>query len=1035
MIRPESIEVIEGISVLWAPFADPLSRTHWSGLLIFAVVALAIGLRTMPFKTILMRVWETINHPSSRLDIQLLLGRQLLSFVSLAPTFFSAWWLSTKFVRWLDARFIAPDLSLWSDTAVAVVYSITLFVIWDLSRFVVHLCMHRLPILWRFHQVHHSAEILTPLTFHRIHPFESLLYTIRSVLVTGLMAGIFYWLFRSQLSQLTLWGVPAIGFVLNAILGNFRHSHIWISFPSAVERWFLSPAQHQLHHSIEPEHYGKNYGTWLAIWDRMLGSLLSTDKRPSQYGVPLGERNHRFNLISAWFGPIGSRLGPSALLLCVFSPLAAHADEDASSETKETQDEVGEDGSIIVYSNQTRVLEAGAAYRLDEADLSTFEYDDVMRALEALPGISTRGEDGFGLRPNIGIRGANSDRSAKVTLMEDGILLAPAPYAAPAAYYFPMSTRLAGIEVFKGAAATRYGPQTVGGALNVLTRPIPDEKSGYADVSAGLYRSGKVHAWAGGQGEHLGVLIEGVRLRSDGFKTLDSGGGTGFHRSELMLKAMARPHADLRLQLKLGYAAEESEETYLGLTETDFQRSPYRRYSASGLGLMRWQRTQAELSLNSSIGTKLQLKSTAYHHYLTRAWMKLNAFQNGPDLHDLLTTDPQSGQGAVFLDVLKGEQDSSSDQRMMIGTNDRQFHSYGWQNTVFWSQGLHNSNLELGLRLHADDVIRVHTQAPYDMLAGEPSRTDEPLETTLDSDASARALAIYAHEDLNVLPKWHLYPSARLEVIQSQMRIVGVDDTPAIVRQTILPGFGTLVSLNKWSDIFAGVYRGFSPVAPGQPEEIEPEFSWNSEAGLRFYESRRTAEVTGFFNDYQNITGQCTLSAGCDEDDINRQFNGGRVWIYGLESLAGVEPLLGKGWTLPLKSTYTFTRSRFLSAFSSNFSQFGDVDIADSLPYVAEHQASLHAGLVHSKGGVHIGTTYRSAMLDQAGRFNDDTIEIPQLLLVDLAAQWRLIEDFELYTSIQNATNQQQIVSWRPYGARPNAPFQAMIGLKWLPRT
>ena len=137
-----------------------------------------------------------------------------------------------------------------------------------------------------------------------------------------------------------------------------------------------------------------------------------------------------------------------------------------------------------------------------------------------------------------------------------------------------------------------------------------------------------------------------------------------------------------------------SEETYLGLTEADFQQSPYRRYSSSSEGLMRWQRSQAELSLNGSIGTNLQLKSTVYHHYLTRAWTKLNAFQNGPDLHELLASDPQSGQGAVFLDVLKGEQDSSTDQRLLIGTNDRQFHSYGWQNTLFWSQGLNKSNLE-----------------------------------------------------------------------------------------------------------------------------------------------------------------------------------------------------------------------------------------------------------------------------------------------------------------------------------------------------
>ena len=252
----------------------------------------------------------------------------------------------------------------------------------------------------------------------------------------------------------------------------------------------------------------------------MAGSLLSTDERPTQYGVPLAERNHRFNIVSAWFGPLLTHWGPSAMILCFIFPAVANADDnDGGTEPEQPQTEPSEDGSIIVYSSETRVLEAGAAYRLDEDELSTFEYDDVMRALEALPGISTRGEDGFGLRPNIGIRGANSDRSAKVTLMEDGILLAPAPYAAPAAYYFPMSTRLAGLEVFKGAAATRYGPQTVGGAWNVLTRPIPTE-NGYADVSAGLYRSGKVHAWAGGQNDRYGVLVEGVNLRSDGFKNL-----------------------------------------------------------------------------------------------------------------------------------------------------------------------------------------------------------------------------------------------------------------------------------------------------------------------------------------------------------------------------------------------------------------------------------------------------------------------------------------------------------------------------------
>src|SRR5690606_26306123 len=116
---------------------------------------------------------------------------------------------------------------------------------------------------------------------------------------------------------------------------------------------------------------------------------------------------------------------------------------------------------------------AGSAHRIDEEQLERFEDDNVHRVLMRVPGVYVRGEDGYGLRPNIGLRGASSDRSKKITLMEDGVLLAPAPYSAPAAYYFPLTTRMVGVEVFKGPSAIRYGPNTIGGAINMLSRRIP----------------------------------------------------------------------------------------------------------------------------------------------------------------------------------------------------------------------------------------------------------------------------------------------------------------------------------------------------------------------------------------------------------------------------------------------------------------------------------------------------------------------------------------------------------------------------------
>lgn len=1033
------------LGVIIEPFIDPLSRTHWLGLLIFCFVGCLYLYRHLPPKGVKRWFIEIVRHPSVGLDLQLLLGRQTLRFLITGPTLFSAWWVSTRLVRALDAYTGPPEFSELSPVFIAILYSGTLFIVWDLSRYVVHFCMHRFSFLWAFHQVHHSAEVLTPLTFHRIHPVESLFYSIRSVLTTGFVAGIFYWIFRGQLSQMTIFGVPAIGFSLNILFGNFRHSHVWISFPAWLERWIMSPAQHQLHHSSDRRHHGRNYGTWLSIWDRLFKTLMTAEERPEHYGIPAEERNHEFTLVSAWLSPFRALLPLFIFGVCfVMGAQPANAEEgnspsdseptDDSSESSDSTDKEppSSDGSIIIYASDARILEAGAAYQITEEQLSAFEYDDIERALGRVPGISTRGEDGFGLRPNIGIRGANSDRSAKVTLMEDGVLLAPAPYAAPAAYYFPMTTRFVGIEVFKGAASTRYGPQTVGGAINVQTRQVPNAFRAAADLSYGLRNSAKAHFWVGNKKGKSGFVIEGVDLRSDGFKELDGGGPTGFHRSEGMLKNEFIFSTRNRIQLKLGYAKEESNETYLGLTASDSEKTPYRRYSASQKGLMSWQRTQAELAWVSSVGEKLNFKTVAYHHWLSRGWNKVNAFQSGPDLHDLLVSDPQSGQGAVYLGILKGEQSSETlEQQLRIGNNDRRYHSYGVQSTLIWEQNLNESSLELGVRFHGDEVHRLHTESLFEMNEGELIRTDTATEITLDSDAFAHALSVYLHQDLQLSPRFHLYPSTRVETIDSALN-TGDGFDPSVTRTTVLPGGGALLNLDN-TDAFVGGYRGFSPVAPGQPEAISPEFSWNYEAGLRHREQYRYAEAIGFFNDYKNITGQCTLSSGCASEDINQQYNGGRVWIYGAETTAGVVLLLPWDLEMPLDSTYTFTRSRFLSDFESDFVQFASVSIADSLPYVAEHQASAHIGLNHERAGVQAGGSYRSAMLDSAGRFDDDVLQVPALLVIDMAAHYDFLPEWKAYLTLQNISRQQNIVSWRPYGARPTAPFQLMVGLKWLP--
>lgn len=1018
------------LDALLAPFLDPLSRTWWGALALTGLVA-GVHFRRQGSGALRARLRAVLRHKSTRLDVQLYLGRQLLTLLRGASGLGLAWLIATHGVRRLDAWVGAPESGLLSavpDLVLTVVYTLALFVAWDLSRFLLHLVMHRVPALWAVHQVHHSAELLTPLTFHRIHPVESLLYQLRGGVVTGLVTMAFYWAFRGRATPVELLGVPALGLVLNVLMGNLRHSGVWLRFPSRVERWLLSPAAHQLHHSADPAHHDRNFGTWLAVWDRLWGTWLAPTVPPRRFGIDPAQRNHGDDLLSAWLGPLRGALGRGGLAAALALVALPAQAEDAE---EERDDDVGVE--IIVKDKLGAPRVAGSAQTVDEESLERFEYDDVERILTTqVAGVSTRGEDGFGLRPNIGIRGANSDRSAKITLMEDGVLLAPAPYAAPAAYYFPMSTRMVGLEVFKGPAATRHGPQTVGGAINLLTRGVPDAPVARLDMAGGLRRTARLHGYAGTGTDRAGVVLEGVHLRSDGFKELDTGGPTGFGRSELMLKSRLELSGTQALDLKLGYARERSDETYIGLSAGDLRATPYRRYAASDLGLMEWQRTQAELGWSARLSRQLQLRTVAYHHFLSRQWRKFNHFGGPVDVHALLQEDPSDGQGAVYMAILRGEEDSASaDQQLWIGTNDRRYHAYGVQSDLRWTVvgDTVESVFETGVRLHADDVLRLHTEDPYDMRGGRPQRATGDRVTTTDSDAAARALALHAHEDLGI-GRVHLLPGARLEVVQTSLQDAGGPAPEPITRSTVLPGGGLLVEVVDWMDLFAGSYRGFSPVAPGQPEEIEPEVSWNSEAGARASGAAGRLELVGFLNQYRNIVGACTFSGGCTDDTVDDQFNGGAARILGIEALGGTTVMLPGAFSLPLSATYTFTQAQFQTSFESGFPQFGEVRRGDYLPYLPQHQASAQLALAHPRFDLGLGMSARSGMLDRAGIFPVKESDVPALVLLDASARVWATDWLQLYTTATNLTGETATTSWRPMGARPTAPFQLMVGVK-----
>ena len=272
---------------LFAPL-DPAKRLFWGcalSSLVLASLAVTVTSRRFDLRRQLRALFDGRYwlNPSTLTDVSLLFLNNGIRVLVLLPIVGSHLGLTLITGRFLQANLgDAPTLDLpWFG--IATIYALCFFVAEDASRFFLHLAMHRVPLLWRFHRTHHSATTLTPLTLFRQHPIEQTLYFLRGTLVFGLVSGFFIWLFGRHLSTFDILGVDLLGFLFNMAGANLRHSHVWLSF-GPLERWFVSPAQHQLHHSRD--HGNVNLGSHLAIWDRLLGTALPAGaKRDLEFGL------------------------------------------------------------------------------------------------------------------------------------------------------------------------------------------------------------------------------------------------------------------------------------------------------------------------------------------------------------------------------------------------------------------------------------------------------------------------------------------------------------------------------------------------------------------------------------------------------------------------------------------------------------------------------------------------------------------------------------------------------------------------------
>ena len=267
---------------------DMERRVYWLYLLSgFSLCIIATwkkkhGLHLLFKRTFSKKYWF---NRSCYTDYQWLFTNQVVKLLILAPLLASSLTVALYINRVLIGCLGGGNFLHFPYQSVVIIFGVVLFVIEDFSRFFVHWLYHRIPFLWKYHSIHHSATVLTPLTLYRVHSMEYLLNNCRGVFVVGIVSGMFMYCFNGAIGFAEVLGVNLFNFIFNLTAANLRHSHVWISF-GYLEHVFISPAQHQIHHSQEKKHFDKNFGSCLALWDKAFHSWqTSTNNKVRRFGL------------------------------------------------------------------------------------------------------------------------------------------------------------------------------------------------------------------------------------------------------------------------------------------------------------------------------------------------------------------------------------------------------------------------------------------------------------------------------------------------------------------------------------------------------------------------------------------------------------------------------------------------------------------------------------------------------------------------------------------------------------------------------
>jgi Fe(3+) dicitrate transport protein len=664
-------------------------------------------------------------------------------------------------------------------------------------------------------------------------------------------------------------------------------------------------------------------------------------------------------------------------------------------------------------------------------DRDTLERSRVFTTNEALrkiTGVNVRDEEGLGLRPNIGIRGLNPTRSTKITLLEDGIPLAYAPYGDNASYFHPPIERYERIEVLKGSGQVLYGPQTIGGVINYITPNPTEEFSGFLGVSAGNRDYGNLHARLSG----AGFLLDAYHKQSDGAR--DN------LRSELRdvtLKKVIRIDGRQSLIVRGNLLNEESNVGYSGLSVAEYATFGA-RYNPFFRDTFDTRRIGLSATHEFAIDDNTTLLTNIYGSVFSRDWWRQSSTTTDTQCGTAFRDARLAGQ-AVNPDTCASRQGRLRDYQM-FGVEPRLRMKHQWLGLA--------SELETGFRVHREiqDRKQVNGTSPF-------SRDGVVVE---DNNRNTNAMAAFVQNRF-LLGDLTLTPALRYENIENTRwnRLPGGSSGSETLSAWI-PSLGANYQMSPDTVVFGGVHRGFAPprnedliITPTGSSatytNVGAENSWNFEFGTRTRPMPGLdLQATVFRNDFQRIIAVGSIAGG------STPLSQGQALFQGLEvggrygDPTGVYSTLALTWLPTAEQSTAFTEV-------STGGVIANSRAGNRMPYAPKTTATVGVGYLHNSGFdvnlemVHVGEQYAD-FANVGDAASDPNVPGATQTINRQSGQFGLIESFTIFNvaanyalpqygvtvffTIKNLADRVYVVD-RSRGMIPGSPRLIQAGLRW----